>query len=453
MSGRDTTVIVLAAGKGTRMKSAMPKVMHEVAGRPLLGHVLNAVKEFAADQIVTVVAPDMDGVAAYAQSWGDEVQTCIQQTPKGTGDATQSALDLVPSEPGVVLVVFGDAAFLEAETLVEMRNTCAAGSAVVVLGFETDNPTNYGRLVCADDGVLLRIVEEKAASEAEKKITLCNSGVMAISRKLLHEMIADLAPNAASGEIYLTDLPQIAQDRGLTCSTTKRDMGDTVIGVDSRADLATAEAIFQSRLRTDFLANGVTLHDPDSVYFCVDTVIGEDVTIEPNVVFRPDVQIGDGVTVKAFSHLEGVRIEDGASVGPFARLRPGTEVGAAAKIGNFVETKKAQIEAGAKISHLTYIGDARVGADANIGAGTITCNYDGFNKHFTDIGAGAFVGSNSSLVAPVKIGDGAYIGSGSVVTKDVEQDALAVTRAKQMGKAGWGASFRARHQNSKGKKD
>ncbi len=453
MSGHDTTVIVLAAGKGTRMKSATPKVMHEVAGRPLLGHVLSAVKALGPSEVVAVVAPDMDEVAAYAQSWGDEVQTCVQHQANGTGDATRSALDCVPTDPGVALVVFGDAAFLETETLIEMRDTCAAGAAVVVLGFDTEDPTNYGRLVCDDTGVLLRIVEEKAATEDEKKITLCNSGVMAISRELLHEMIGALAPNSASGEIYLTDLPEIAQDRGLTCSTTKRDMGDTVIGVDSRGDLATAEALFQSRLRTKFLANGVTLHDPESVYFCVDTEIGKDVTVEPNVVFRPNVRIGDNVTVKGFSHLEGVSIEQGSSIGPFARLRPGTVVGEGAKIGNFVETKKADIEAGAKVSHLTYIGDARVGAEANIGAGTITCNYDGFNKHFTDIGAGAFVGSNSSLVAPVKIGDGAYIGSGSVVTKDVTEDALAVTRAKQIEKSGWGASFRDRHTTSNEKKD
>ncbi len=453
MSGSDTTVIVLAAGKGTRMKSTMPKVMHEVAGRPLLGHVFNAVQSFSPDQIVTVVAPDMEDVAAYAKPWGDEVQTCIQLKPNGTGDATRSALDQVPSEPGVALVVFGDAAFLEAETLIEMRNTCLAGSAVVVLGFDTDNPTNYGRLVCDADGTLLRIVEEKAASEAEKKITLCNSGVMAISRELLHDMIGELEPNPVSGEIYLTDLPQIAQDRGLTCSTTKRDLGETVIGVDSRGDLATAEAIFQNRLRTHFLANGVTMHNPESVYFCVDTKIGTDVTIEPNVVFRPNVRIGNNVTVKAFSHLEGTSVDDGSSVGPFARLRPGTQVGKGAKIGNFVETKKADIEDGAKVSHLTYIGDARVGTEANIGAGTITCNYDGFNKHFTDIGAGAFVGSNSSLVAPVKIGDGAYVGSGTVVTKDVTSDALSVARSKQMEKAGWGAAFRKRNTPSKEQKD
>ncbi|MCE7997901.1 MAG: bifunctional UDP-N-acetylglucosamine diphosphorylase/glucosamine-1-phosphate N-acetyltransferase GlmU [Rhodobiaceae bacterium] len=453
MNGRDTTVIVLAAGKGTRMKSAIPKVMHEVAGQTLLGHVFAAVKTFSPEQVIAVVAPDMRNVADYAQTWGEEVQTCIQHEANGTGDAVRSALGQVSSDPGVALVVFGDAAFLEAETLVEMRDACAAGSAVVVLGFDTDNPTNYGRLICDDSGALLRIVEEKAASAAEKKVTLCNSGVMAISRELLHEMIGELEPNPASGEIYLTDLPQIAQDRGLTCSATVRDLGETVIGVDSRGDLATAEAIFQKRLREKFLANGVTLHDPESVYFCVDTQIGKDVTIEPNVVFRPNVQIGDNVTIKGFSHLEGVRIEAGAAVGPFARLRPGTLVGEGAKIGNFVETKKANIESGAKISHLTYIGDARVGAEANIGAGTITCNYDGFNKHFTDIGAGAFVGSNSSLVAPVKIGDGSYIGSGSVVTKDVTQDALAVSRPKQLEKRGWGASFREKNQISKEKKD
>jgi bifunctional UDP-N-acetylglucosamine pyrophosphorylase/glucosamine-1-phosphate N-acetyltransferase len=453
MSTSDTTVIVLAAGKGTRMKSALPKVMHEAAGRPLLGHVLHAVHAILPQQVITVVAPDMEDVAAYARSTGEKVEACIQSEPKGTGDATRSALDLVSSDPGVALVVFGDAAFLDSSTLVAMRDACVGGSTIVVLGFDTPDPTNYGRLVCEGDGALLRIVEEKAASDAEKKITLCNSGVMAISRGLLHELIGALKPNPASGEIYLTDLPEIAQDRGLACSTIARDMGNSVIGVDSRADLADAESIFQSRLREKFLASGVTMHDPDSVYFCVDTEIGSDVVIEPNVVFRPGVRIGTDVTIKAFSHLEGTSVADGCSVGPFARLRPGTQLGRGAKIGNFVETKKANIEAGAKVSHLTYIGDARVGEEANIGAGTITCNYDGFNKHFTDIGAGAFVGSNSSLVAPVKIGDGAYIGSGSVITKEVAQDALVVERGKQLEKSGWGAAFRKRHEQPNKKKD
>ena len=453
MSRSDTTVIILAAGKGTRMKSAKPKVMHEVAGRPLLGHVLQAAHAVGPQQIITVVAPDMDDVATFARSAGNAVETCIQSEPKGTGDATRSALDLVSSDPGVVLVVFGDAAFLEPSTLTAMRDACAGGSAIVVLGFDTPDPTNYGRLVCDANGALLRIVEEKAATDAEKNITLCNSGVMAISRASLHDLIGALTPNPASGEIYLTDLPQIAQARGLACSTIARDMGNSVIGVDSRADLAAAEAIFQDRLREKFLTNGVTMQDPSSVYFCVDTEIGTDVTIEPNVVFRPGVRIGNNVTIKAFSHLEGTSVAYGCSVGPFARLRPGTELGPGAKIGNFVETKKANIEAGAKVSHLTYIGDARVGEEANIGAGTITCNYDGFSKHFTDIGAGAFVGSNSSLVAPVKVGDGAYVGSGSVVTKDVTRDSLAVARGKQMEKAGWGAAFRKRHEQSNKKKD
>ncbi len=442
MTINDTSILILAAGRGTRMKSALPKVLHEAAGMPLLGHVLTSAQSVNPSQVITVVGPDMENVSAYAKSVNCDTEICIQQDARGTGDAARVALDLIPQSAGVVLILFGDAAFLAPKTLNSMRDACIAGSSVVVLGFEAQDPTNYGRLVCSPDGSLLKIVEEKDANDTERKITLCNSGAMAIARDKFHELLSAVMPSPVSGEYYLTELPALARARDLRCSVIVRPDDETLVGIDSRQDLSDAEAIFQKRLRQKFLANGVTLRDAASVYFCADTRIGQDVVIEPNVVFGRGVTVGNNVTIKAFSHLEGALVGDDCSVGPFARLRPGTSLGVGAKVGNFVETKKANIEAGAKISHLTYIGDARVGAEANIGAGTITCNYDGFNKHFTDIGAGAFVGSNSSLVAPVKIGDGAYLGSGSVITKDVEADALAVTRAQQNEKPGWAARFR-----------
>lgn len=451
MTNTDTTIVILAAGKGTRMKSALPKVLHEAAGKPLLGHVVEIAKTAKPSKIVIVVAPSMDDVAAYAHSLGDNVETCIQEEPKGTGDAARSALDLVPNTPGTVVFFNGDTALLKPETIVEMSDACSAGTAVTVLGFEAADPTNYGRLVCDEDGSLISIVEEKDANAEQRKLTLCNGGAMAISRTHFHELLGALSESPASGEYYVTEVPELARARGLSCSVIVRPE-EEIFGVDSRVDLAFAEKILQQRLRSKFLSSGVTLRDPESVYFCSDTIIGTDVIIEPHVVFGPGSVVGNNVTVKAFSHIEGTVIGNNCAVGPYARLRPGTQLGEGAKIGNFVETKKANIEAGAKVSHLTYIGDARVGEGANIGAGTITCNYDGFNKHFTDIGAGAFVGSNSSLVAPVKIGDGAYLGSGSVVTKDVEPDALAVTRAQQNEKPGWAARFRKAQKARKEKK-
>lgn len=451
MTKKDTTILILAAGRGTRMKSSLPKVLHEAAGMPLLGHVVKISKSVEPSGVVVVVSPTMSDVADYANSLGDFVQTCIQAEPKGTGDAARAALDLVPHGAGTVVFFNGDTALMKPETISELCESCEAGAAVSVLGFEAADPTNYGRLVLNGDE-LAGIVEEKDANEEQRKITLCNGGAMAISREYFHELLNALSESPASGEVYITEVPELARARGLKCTVIVRPE-EEVFGVDSRSDLALAETVLQKRLRSKFLGNGVTLRDPESVYFCADTSIGKDVVIEPNVVFGPDVSVGDNVTIKAFSHIEGTTIASDCSVGPFARLRPGTKLGEGAKIGNFVETKKADIEAGAKVSHLTYIGDARIGKEANIGAGTITCNYDGFNKHFTEIGAGAFVGSNSSLVAPVKIGDGGYVGSGSVVTKDVASDALAVTRAQQVEKTGWAARFRKAQIARKAKKD
>jgi len=452
MTNNDTTILILAAGKGTRMKSSLPKVLHEVAGMPLLGHVVEISKSVMPSGVVVVVAPTMGDVADYANSLGEIVQTCIQNEPKGTGDAARAALDLVPHGLGTVVFFNGDTALMKPETITELCASCEAGAAVSILGFDAADPTNYGRLVLNESGDLVGIVEEKDANEEQREITLCNGGAMAISREHFHELLNSLNESPASGEFYITEVPELARARGLKCTVIVRPE-EEVFGVDSRIDLAFAEKVLQKRLRKKFLANGVTLRDPKSVYFCADTSIGKDVVIEPNVVFGRGVSVRENVTIKAFSHIEGTTIGAGCSVGPFARLRPGTQLGEGAKIGNFVETKKANIEAGAKVSHLTYIGDARVGEEANIGAGTITCNYDGFNKHFTDIGAGAFIGSNSSLVAPVKIGDGGYVGSGSVVTKDVAPDALAVTRAQQVEKIGWAARFRKAQIARKAKKD
>lgn len=452
MTNNDTTILILAAGKGTRMNSSVPKVLHEAAGKPLLGHVVEISKSVKPSGVVVVVAPTMDDVADYAKSLGEIVQTCIQNEPKGTGDAARAALDLVPDSSGTVVFFNGDTALMKPETIIELCESCESGAAVSVLGFEAADPTNYGRLVLTGGGELLGVVEEKDANANQRKITLCNGGAMAISREYFHELLNALSESPASGEFYITEVPELARARGLKCTVTVRPE-EEVFGVDSRGDLAFAETVLQKRLRTKFLESGVTLRDPESVYFCADTMIGKDVVIEPNVVFGPGVTVSNNVTIKAFSHIEGTTIDSDCSVGPFARLRPGTRLGEGAKIGNFVETKKANIEAGAKVSHLTYIGDARVGKEANIGAGTITCNYDGFNKHFTDIGAGAFVGSNSSLVAPVKIGEGAYIGSGSVITKDIAPDALAVTRAQQVEKTGWAARFRKAQIARKAKKD
>jgi len=442
-----TVTIILAAGKSTRMKSALSKVLHPVAGLPMLGHVLSTSSVLAGETIV-VVGPDMQNVADYATSVASRAKFAVQHEQRGTGDAVKAALPQITSRSGVALVIFGDTPLVRAETLGEMVNACTPTTPIVVLGFETHDPAAYGRLVKDEQGNLARIVELKDANAEERAITLCNGGAMAIRLEHLEDLISKLGANNKAGEFYLTDVVEHARAANFSCAIVKAPQAD-IQGVNSRADLAAVEQEMQRRLRAQAMANGVTLADPNTVYLSADTIIGKDVTIGQNVVIGPGVEIASGATIKPFSHLEGGKIETGAQIGPFARIRPGSQIGRDAHIGNFVETKKAKVEEGAKINHLTYIGDARVGARANIGAGTITCNYDGFNKHFTDIGAGAFIGSNSSLVAPVKIGDGAYTGSGSVITKDVPADALAVERTSQITRPGWAASFRAKFENFK----
>lgn len=439
--------VILAAGKGTRMKSRLPKVLHQIAGKPMLGHVLSAVGALGCERPVLVVGPGMDDVSSYARGLVSGLTIAVQEKQRGTGDAVRAAAPQVGAKEKVVLVVFGDTPLVRAETLADMVHRCEEGDDLVVLGFEAADPTGYGRLVL-DGNEVVRIVEHKDANDEERRNKLCFGGPMAVRAVHLPGLLAKLTNENAQGEFYMTDFVAHGRAAGLACSAVFCPEAD-MQGVNSRADLAAAEASMQKRLRAAAMAGGVTMLDPATTYLSFDTIFGQDVTVGQNVVFGPGCTIADGVAIKAFSHLEGARIEEGAEIGPFARIRPGSEIGRKARIGNFVETKKAKIEDGAKVNHLSYIGDARVGAGANIGAGTITCNYDGYNKFFTDIGAGAFVGSNSSLVAPVRIGDGAYLGSGSVVTKDVAADALAVTRAKQFEKPGWAAAFHAKHKDKK----
>jgi bifunctional UDP-N-acetylglucosamine pyrophosphorylase/glucosamine-1-phosphate N-acetyltransferase len=447
MTKRNIAAIVLAAGLGTRMKSALPKVLHKVAGRPMVGHIMDRLAEFGAERTVYVVAPGMSEVAAFVAP----APTAVQDPPLGTGHAVLAARHAMAGFSGDVLILFGDTPLLTTATLramVEARRA-AADPAVVVLGFRPGDPGEYGRLVTGEDGELHSIVEFRDASEAERAIGLCNAGIMAADGERLFSLLDAVGNDNAKGEYYLTDIIAIARRRGEGCAVVEVADAEEVMGVNGRADLAAAEAVAQRRLRTAAMAAGATLTDPETVWFSHDTVLGRDVTIGPNVVFGAGVTVGDNVEIRAFSHIDGATVDDGALIGPFARLRPGARIGRGAHIGNFVEIKEALIETGAKINHLSYVGDSRVGAGANIGAGTITCNYDGFFKSHTDIGAGAFIGSNTALVAPVKVGDGAIIGAGTVVARDVPADALALTRAPHQERAGWAKTYRIRKQAEK----
>lgn len=438
------SIIVLAAGKGTRMRSKLPKVLHEVGRRPLLHHVLNTAAALYARETIVVVGPGMENVAAAAKVFAPEAKIAIQERQLGTGDAVRAALPRLSAKSGDVAVLFGDTPMIRPETIAQMRKVRAGGAAVVALGFRPADSAAYGRLVTKATGgglLLERIVEHADATAEERAISLCNSGIFLIDAAKIESLLAGLKNNNAKGEYYLTDIVTIARGQGLKVVALEADP-DEVLGINSRADLAAAEAAFQKRARTDAMTKGATLVAPETVYFAADTELGQDVIVAPHVVFGPGVKVEDDVSIEAFSHLEGARVARGARIGPFARLRPGAEIGESAHIGNFVEIKKSTIEQGAKVNHLTYIGDARVGAKTNIGAGTITCNYDGYTKHFTDIGSGAFIGSNTALIAPVRIGDGAYIGSGSVIAKDVGPDALALSRAQLVEKPGWAARFR-----------
>ncbi len=441
---RRCLTIVLAAGEGVRMRSSRPKVLHELAGGSMLAHTLSAVLGGAMGDIAVVVASDGNGVAAEALKAAPEAKVVVQSQRRGTANAVLAARDQIERGYDDILVVYADIPLIEASTLAGMRTELASGAKVVALGFEAADPAGYGRLIERGER-LIAIREEKDASAEERASRLCNAGPIAFSGAEALDLLAAVTPDNAQNEYYLTDIVEIANARGLMARALIAKERE-VMGVNDRAQLAAAEAALQDRLRRRAMAAGATLTAPETVFLSYDAKIGRDVLIEPHVVIGPRCSIEDGAVIRSFSHLEGARVAGGAIVGPFARLRPGADIGANARLGNFVEVKQSTIEEGAKINHLTYIGDARVGAKANIGAGTIVCNYDGFAKHRTDIGAGAFVGSNSSLVAPVTIGDGAYIGSGSVITKPVEADALAVARGRQEAKAGWAKAFRARHK-------
>lgn len=439
MSARSCLAIVLAAGEGTRMRSAKPKVLHAIAGRTLLAHVLNAVEQAGAKAAV-VVSPAREAIAEEAKRRLPGAEIFVQPVARGTGDAVLAARDAI-TRGDDILVIFGDTPLVKAGTLEKFRAALMRGADIVVSGFRPADASGYGRLV-VENGKPVAVREERDASAAEKAITLCNGGLMALAGKYALSILTQIGDNNAKKEFYLTDAVAIAYRMGLSSEII--EIGeDEVLGIDNRTKLARGEAMMQDRLRAAAMENGVTLVAPETVFLAADTKLGSDVTVEPFVVFGPGVTVGDRAVIRSFSHLDGVTVGEGATVGPYARLRPGTTLGKGAKIGNFVETKAATIEDGAKVNHLSYVGDARVGERANVGAGTITCNYDGQKKYHTDIGAGAFIGSNSALVAPVKIGDGAYVGSGSVITHDVPAGSLAVARARQAIKEGWALTLRA----------
>ena len=440
MSERTCLAIVLAAGEGTRMRSSLPKVLHQVGGRTLLEHVLCAAVQAGCGEMAIVVGPDHGAVAKLAGNVAPKAKLFEQRERRGTAHAVLAARKAIARKADDILVMFADTPLVRPATLGKLRAALGRGAAVAVLGFTPENPAGYGRLLMRGDE-LLGIREERDAGTDERKIGFCNGGLMALAGKHALGLLDKIGNANAKGEYYLSDAVAIARDMGLKAVAIETSEDD-VRGINTKAQLAEAEAVLQQRLRSTAMEAGVTMVAPETVFLSADTKFGKDVTIEPNVVFGPGVTIADGATIRAFSHLEGAHVGKGARVGPFARLRPGADLGKDVHIGNFVEVKEAKIEAGAKANHLAYIGDARVGEGANIGAGTITCNYDGVAKHKTDIGKDAFIGSNSSLVAPVKIGDGAYIGTGTVVTKNVPAGALAIGRAKQAIKEGWAKRLR-----------
>jgi len=441
---RTCLAIVLAAGEGTRMRSSKPKVLHALAGRSMLGHVLSALKVAEADHVAVVVGPDHAAVEVEAKSLMPKAEIFVQKERRGTAHAVLAAKEAIARGYDDLLVLFADTPLVRGETFLEMRKALADyHAAVVVLGFEPDDPTGYGRLI-RENGELVAIREEKDATEAEKEVTTCNAGIMAFDGRKALSLFGEIGNENAKGEFYLTDAVAVARSK--ECLSAVLDVPALdVLGVNDRLQLATAEAILQERLRETALLSGVTMQDPTSVYLSVDTVLEKDVVIEPSVVFGLGVHVGQGATIRAFSHIEGASIGANAIVGPFARLRPGAELHENVHIGNFVEVKAAVLESGVKANHLSYIGDAKIGKNTNLGAGTITCNYNGFAKFRTEVGEGAFIGVHSALVAPVKVGAGAYVGTGSVITKDVAPDALAIARERQVEKPGWAKDFRAKN--------
>lgn len=441
MTKRPIAAIILAAGKGTRMKSDLHKVLHPIAGQPMLLHLIDSVATLKAESTVVVTGAGREQVEAAVAPLG--VVTALQAEQLGTGHAVLQARDALAGFDGDVLILYGDVPLVRAQTMQRMLDRLAAADApaIVVLGFRPADPAAYGRVIADADGRIERMIEYKDASDAERAVTLCNSGLMAVRGADVFALLGRVGNDNAAGEYYLPDIVMLAAADGRGSAVIETDAAE-VAGVNSRAELAAVDASWQAQRRAQAMADGATLVAPDTVRFAHDTVVGRDVVIEPNVFFGPGVTVADGAVIHAFCHIEGASIGPGAEVGPFARLRPGAVMGEKSKVGNFVEMKKTVLGAGAKASHLTYLGDTEVGAGANIGAGTITCNYDGFFKYKTVIGAGAFIGSNSALVAPVTIGTGAIVAAGSVVTRDVEADALAVARGQQTARPGWAKRFR-----------
>jgi bifunctional UDP-N-acetylglucosamine pyrophosphorylase/glucosamine-1-phosphate N-acetyltransferase len=440
---RRFAVVILAAGQGTRMRSDTHKVLHPIASRPLLLHLLDTVDALGADKRVVVVGKGREQVEAAIQ--GRNAEIAVQAEQKGTGHAVQQAAGALAGYDGPVIILYGDTPFVEGATLRSMLDRLNGddGPGVVVLASSPADPLKYGRIILGEGDRIAKMVEYKDATEEERAVLLCNSGMMAVRARDLFRWLDRVGNDNAAGEYYLPDIVNIAAAEGREAVVIEGDPYETA-GVNSRAELAHLELEWQRRRREQALDEGATLIDPESVWFAYDTKLGRDVTVEPHVVFGPGVGIADGATIHAFSHIEGALIGAKASIGPFARIRPGTKLAQGAKVGNFVELKKAEVGEGAKVNHLSYVGDAQVGARANIGAGTITCNYDGFGKYGTVIGAGAFIGSNTALVAPVSVGEGAIVGAGSVITRDVEPDSLAVERSEQKGIPGWARRFRDR---------
>ena len=437
---RDFAAVILAAGKGTRMKSDLHKVLHPIAGQPMIDHLLATVEALDPARKVVIVGAGRDQLEA---ALGERAQTCLQEPQLGTGHAVQQAEDSLADHTGDVLVLYGDVPFVKGETMQAMLDRLHAEDQpkVVVLGFEPDEPGHYGRVIADEAGRIAKMVEYKDASEDERACRLCNSGVMAARGADLFDLLRRVGNDNAQGEYYLVDIVNVANADGDSCAVIAADRPEEVTGINSRAELAAAEAQWQAEQREHWMAEGVTLRAPETVFFSYDTELASDVTVDPNVVFGPGVSVARGAHIKAFSHLEGARVGEGAQVGPYARLRPGAVMEKDSFVGNFVEMKKATLGEGAKASHLTYLGDAEVGAGANIGAGTITCNYDGYFKYKTVIGERAFIGSNSSLIAPVSIGPDAIVAAGSAVSRDVGAGDLRMVRAEQVVKPGWADRF------------
>ena len=440
-SGTGRAAVILAAGQGTRMKSPLPKVLHQVGHRAMLDHAIDAAEALGCEKVVVVVGTHSPAVGERVTARLGSGAVAVQDPPLGTGHAVLAAREALKGFTGDVVISYADCPLLEASDIAPLFELRQGGADVAVLGFEAADAGAYGRLVLGADGSLERIVEAKDASAAERAITLCNSGVLACDAGRLMELLDKVGNQNAKGEYYLTDIVGLARAAGLSAKVAVASEA-AVMGVNSQAELAQAEALFQARRRTELMAEGVSMSAPDTVHLAYDTRIGAGTAIEPYVVFGPEVEVESGAVIRAFSHLEGAVVRKGAIVGPYARLRPGADIGEEAHIGNFVEVKKVKVGPGAKANHLSYLGDGTVGAKANIGAGTIFCNYDGFEKSQTHVGEGAFIGSDTALVAPVTVGAGAFTGSGSVITQDVSPNALALARGRQVEKTGWAEQFR-----------